>query len=187
MLQAGVEPASCRLGVDNRTRSGPQQQMSSRSWRAVGLRSRTAAGQVQTWNRSSLEITEPLRPATKQVRQGSNPDQRGWSSPCYRLHHGPVKRTTRIERASPGWRPGALPAELRPHIRAAGLESADSDLDRIAQELHLGDRRLLASEGCGHDQVEDHRNQREDDRCPDRCPEELVDRQMARDRIDDLE
>ena len=47
MLRAGVEPASCRLGVDNRTRSGPQQQISSRSWRAVGLRSRTAAAQVQ--------------------------------------------------------------------------------------------------------------------------------------------
>ena len=30
------------------------------------------------------------------------------------LHHGPVKRTTRIERASPEWRPGALPSELRP-------------------------------------------------------------------------
>jgi hypothetical protein len=31
------------------------------------------------------------------------------------LHHGPVKPTTRVERASPGWRPGALPAELRRH------------------------------------------------------------------------
>ena len=30
------------------------------------------------------------------------------------LHHGPVKRTTRIERASPEWRPRALPSELRP-------------------------------------------------------------------------
>src|SRR5204862_5250353 len=28
-------------------------------------------------------------PRRRQVRQGSNPDQRGWSSPCYRLHHGP--------------------------------------------------------------------------------------------------
>src|SRR3954469_11784622 len=31
------------------------------------------------------------------------------------LHHGPTKRTTRIERVSPEWRSGALPAELRPH------------------------------------------------------------------------
>jgi hypothetical protein len=30
------------------------------------------------------------------------------------LHHGPVKRTTRLERASPEWRSGALPSELRP-------------------------------------------------------------------------
>jgi hypothetical protein len=30
------------------------------------------------------------------------------------LHHGPVKRTARIERASPEWRSGALPSELRP-------------------------------------------------------------------------
>src|SRR5439155_9808016 len=44
-----------------------------------------------------------------------NPDQRGWSSPCFRLHHGPKReRTTRIERASPEWRSGALPSELRP-------------------------------------------------------------------------
>ena len=31
------------------------------------------------------------------------------------LHHGPVgERTTRVERPSPGWKPGALPSELRP-------------------------------------------------------------------------
>ena len=50
----------------------------------------------------------------EQARQDSNPDRRGWSSPCSRLHHGPRKRTTRIERASPDWLSGALPAELRP-------------------------------------------------------------------------
>jgi hypothetical protein len=62
------------------------------------------------------QITEPLRPATslvRQARQGSNPDRRGWSSPCCRLHHGPTKQTARIERASPEWRSDALPAELR--------------------------------------------------------------------------
>jgi hypothetical protein len=65
----------------------------------------------------SHQITEPLRPATivqQQARQDSNPDRRGWSSPCSRLHHRPVKRTTRIERVSPEWRSGALPSELRP-------------------------------------------------------------------------
>jgi hypothetical protein len=36
------------------------------------------------------------------------------------LHHGP-KRTTWIEQASPGWRPGALPTELHP--QSARLES----------------------------------------------------------------
>jgi hypothetical protein len=49
----------------------------------------------------------------EQARQGSNPDRRGWSSPCSRLHHGPTKQTTRIERASPEWQSGALPSELR--------------------------------------------------------------------------
>jgi hypothetical protein len=47
----------------------------------------------------SLQITEPLRPATilllEQARQGSNPDQRGWSSPCFRLHHGPLRAFAR--------------------------------------------------------------------------------------------
>jgi hypothetical protein len=65
----------------------------------------------------SHQITEPLRPATivqQQARQDSNPDRRGWSSPCSRLHHRPTKRTTRIERVSPEWRSGALPSELRP-------------------------------------------------------------------------
>jgi hypothetical protein len=52
----------------------------------------------------------PLRPATilllEQACQGSNPDQRGWSSPCFRLHHRPKReRTTRVERASPGAAP----------------------------------------------------------------------------------
>jgi hypothetical protein len=36
------------------------------------------------------------------------------------------ERTTRIERASPGWRPGALPSELRPRTRPAGVEPAAS-------------------------------------------------------------
>src|SRR5262245_1354729 len=34
------------------------------------------------------------------------------------------ERTTRIERASSGWRPVALPSELRPQMRPAGVEPA---------------------------------------------------------------
>jgi hypothetical protein len=36
-LRAGLEPATCRLGGDNRSRSGPQQDETSRSWGAVGF------------------------------------------------------------------------------------------------------------------------------------------------------
>jgi hypothetical protein len=55
-----------------------------------------------------------LLPSKRQACQGSNPDQRGWSSLCSRYTTGLRKRTARIERASPEWRPGALPSELRP-------------------------------------------------------------------------
>jgi hypothetical protein len=51
----------------------------------------------------------------QQTHQESNPDLRGWSSACSRYTTSLRERTTRLERASPGWRPGALPAELRPH------------------------------------------------------------------------
>ena len=57
-------------------------------------------------------------PSPQQTRQDSNPDSRGWSSLCSRLHHGLVKRTARIERASSEWRSDALPAELRPRDAA---------------------------------------------------------------------
>jgi hypothetical protein len=59
MLRAGFEPATCRLGVDNRTRSGPQQVFCRgrevQSDCGVEPHGREAA---LTW------ITEPLRPAT---------------------------------------------------------------------------------------------------------------------------
>ena len=48
---------------------------SSRSWCAVGLRNRTAASTSADAEASTDEITEPLRPATKQTREDSNPDQ----------------------------------------------------------------------------------------------------------------
>jgi hypothetical protein len=60
----------------------------------------------------------------EQVRQDSNPDPRGWSSRCSR-YTTDLERTTRIERASPSWQPGALPIELRPHEEPpAGIEPA---------------------------------------------------------------
>src|SRR5436305_1591497 len=49
------------------------------------------------------------------------------------LHHGPVKRTTRIERVSPEWRPGALPPELRPRSSAGGIRTHGLELMRLAR------------------------------------------------------
>ena len=75
-------------------------------------------------NRATPARDDRSRFGKRRVRQDSNPDRRGWSSQCFALHHGPAetKRTTRIERASSGWRPGALPSELRPREHAR-LES----------------------------------------------------------------
>ena len=61
----------------------------------------------------------------EQAHQDSNPDQRGWSSPCFRYTTGLRERTTRIERASPGWRPGALPSELRPRETPGWTRTSD--------------------------------------------------------------
>src|SRR6266508_1513871 len=80
----------------------------------------------------SLQITEPLRPATilllEQARQGSNPDQRGWSSPCFRLHHGPVQSGRPGSNGSP--RSGAPVlfrlSYVREVVRPAGVEPAAS-------------------------------------------------------------
>ena len=90
MLRAGLEPATCRLGVDNRNHPARSREVrrghEMRSGRGVEPQRRTVCNR-------SLQITEPLRPATilllEQACQGSNPDQRGWSSPCSRLHHRP--------------------------------------------------------------------------------------------------
>jgi hypothetical protein len=96
---------------------------------AVGMRSRTARpdGRVQ--------ITEPL-PARdgrtwRQTRQESNPDLRGWSSPCFRY-------TTDLRSGRPGSNgpprdgvPVLFPPELRPRkARPAGFEPASSAFAR---------------------------------------------------------
>src|SRR5262249_39778844 len=48
------------------------------------------------------------------------------------LHHGLVKRTTRIERASPDWRSGALPPELRPQSTSGRSRTSDRCRRRAA-------------------------------------------------------
>src|ERR1041385_6204664 len=62
MLRAGLEPATSRLGVDNRSRSGPQQKRR----RGRGVRSDSGfEPQRPRRARSTSEITESLRPATR--------------------------------------------------------------------------------------------------------------------------
>ena len=73
----------------------------------------------------SLQITEPLRPATLFLVGAGLP---GVEPGPARLElavlpftlQAYVERTTRIERASPEWRPGALPSELRPRTGTPG-------------------------------------------------------------------
>jgi hypothetical protein len=118
-LRAGLEPATCRLGVDNRNRSGPQQEVR----RGREVRSECGIETARPKGRSSTEITEPLRPATivdAAGPPGLEPGPTRLELVVLPLHHGPVKRTTRIERASPEWRPGALPSELRPRSGTPG-------------------------------------------------------------------
>ena len=77
----------------------------------------------------SHQITEPLRPATIVLSRPARIRTRTarLELACFRYTTGLRERTTRIERASPEWRPGALPAELRPHgARPAGVEPASS-------------------------------------------------------------
>lgn len=64
------------------------------------------------------------------------------------------KRTTRIERASPEWRPGALPAELRPPKWYARLESNQRPLpsqsSALSAELRAWVARSLRQESNPH-------------------------------------
>src|SRR3954466_8494424 len=82
-------------------------------------------GRARTRTADSLgllnQITEPLRPATTnwQARQDSNPDPTRLELAMLAVTpRACEERKTRIERVSPGWRPGALPPELHPHLRA---------------------------------------------------------------------
>src|SRR6266550_4814497 len=86
MLRAGFEPATCRVRGDNGNVAGPQQ----RFCRGRGMRSGADLNRSGAAGGSTppYQITEPLRPATRQTRQDSNPDLRGWSSPCSRYTTG---------------------------------------------------------------------------------------------------
>ena len=108
MLRTGFEPAT-----DNRNRSGPQQNV-------------VAVVRVQSVAESNrfCQIIGSLRPATifpssrparVRTRTGEVGARR---APAYTT--GPRERTTRIEQASPGWKPGALPSELRPRSGTPG-------------------------------------------------------------------
>jgi hypothetical protein len=86
-LRAGLEPATCRLGVDNRNRSGPQQQVYVAVVGCGRMRGVEPHGP-----RAALPIDNRAAPARDdrawQTRQDSNPDLRGWSSPCSRYTTG---------------------------------------------------------------------------------------------------
>ncbi len=120
MLRAGLEPATCRLGVDNRNRSGPQQEVR----RGREVRSGRGVETARPEGRSTTEITQPLRPATIFVVEAGLP---GVEPGPARLElavlpftpQAYAERTTRIERASPEF-PGALPSELRPRSGTPG-------------------------------------------------------------------
>jgi hypothetical protein len=68
------------------------------------------------------------------------------------LHHGPRERTTRIERAPPEWRSGALPAELRPPNSTPGWSRTSGRCRRRAalSPLSYGRRKSLRQESNPH-------------------------------------
>ncbi len=76
MLRAGLEPATCRLGVDNRNRSGPQQKVRRgrevRSGRGVEPQRRTSVQPLSPDNRAASARDDLLhsRPARSRTRTG---------------------------------------------------------------------------------------------------------------------
>ncbi len=122
MLRAGLEPATCRLGVDNRNRSGPQQEVrrgremrSDSGFEPHGL---IAQRRLSKDNRAAPARDDPVdeaglpgvEPGPARLELAVLP----FTPQAY------AERTTRIERASPEWRPGALPSELRPRSGTPG-------------------------------------------------------------------
>src|SRR6266508_3053392 len=132
MLRAGLEPATCRLGVDNRSRSGPQQEVrrgrEMRSGRGVEPQRRTSVQPLSPDNRAA-SARDDLVVGAGSVKAGRK------RTPVSPVEVGPARlglavlpftpqacaeRTIRIERVSPEWRPGALPSELRPQSGTPG-------------------------------------------------------------------
>jgi hypothetical protein len=70
------------------TGAGPQREVRRGHEMRSDVRSRTASRPEGRFVRDNR--TAPARDdLAEQARQDSNPDRRGWSSPCSRLHHGP--------------------------------------------------------------------------------------------------
>jgi hypothetical protein len=115
VLRAGLEPATCRLGVDNRNHPARSREvrrgLEMRSGRGVEPQRRTFVQPPAPDNRAAparddLAWSRPARGRTRTSEVGAR------RAAVYTT--GLRKRTTRIERASPEWRSGALPSELRP-------------------------------------------------------------------------
>src|SRR6266542_3735297 len=92
MLRAGLEPATCRLGVDNRSRSGPQQEVrrgrEMRSGRGVEPQRRTTVQPLSPDNRAASARDDLLVGAGP---PGVEPGPARLELVMLPLHHGPVK------------------------------------------------------------------------------------------------
>ena len=121
MLRTGFEPAT-----DNRNRSGPRQDC--RRGRAGAIRcgvepllpdNRTAPARDDSVFKSVPDLSLAPGASSRPARVRTRTDEVGARhAPAYTT--GPRERTTRIEQASPGWKPGALPSELRPRSGTPG-------------------------------------------------------------------
>ncbi len=92
---------------------------------------------------------------------------------------------------APGNEPfGQQRRELLPRPVVTGRHAPrDRRQDRDARRSHEGGAlgRHGGHQHRAHEPIQDHRGKREDDRRPDRGPQELVDCEMARERVGDLE
>jgi hypothetical protein len=117
----GIRTRDLSIRVDNRNRSGPQQSFVA----VVQVRSACGVEPLLPDNR-----TASARVDFQQARQASNPDQRGWSSPCSRLHHGPEKQESGRPGSNGPLRVGSPVlfrlSYVRQVVRPAGVEPAAS-------------------------------------------------------------
>ena len=127
-----VDPGDQLFELDRDGLELAQQQVRVFRRRLARLDDRARLQSLTAPRRASSGSPPSLVVDTRQTRQDSNPGLRGWSSPCSRVHHGCAKRTTRVERASPEWRSGALPTELRPHSPPGWIRTGVFCLRRAA-------------------------------------------------------